>query len=210
MGQVENKTIYIKASQSKKTVNKKILLSDVFDIISLDNEAVKRVGNIILHIVKGDKNEKIIFSITKVIKLIQKECPAYNIVNIGETDFIVEYKMPVKPNNAWEYTKLAITCIIVFFGSAFTIMTFNTDVSVGDVFDIFYKLVKGVDKNSGSILEISYSIGIPIGILCFYNHFKSDKVHDDPTPVHIEMRRYEDDMNKAIINDADREETIRK
>ena len=124
--------------------------------------------------------------------MIQKECPAFSIVNIGEPDFVVEYKMPVKPNPAWEYTKLAITCIIVFFGAAFTIMTFNTDVSVGDV------------------LEISYSIGIPIGILCFYNNFKSDKVHDDPTPVHIEMRKYEEDMNKAIIKDADREETIRK
>lgn len=210
MGQVENKTIYIKASQSKKIVNKKILLSDVLDIISLDNDIVKKAGEIILYTVKGDKNEKIIFSITKVIKLIQKECPMYNIVNIGEPDFIVEYKMPVRPNKAWEYTKLAIACLIVFFGAAFTIMTFNTDVSVGDVFDDFYKLVKGVDKNSGSVLEISYSIGIPIGILVFYNHFKSDKVHDDPTPVHIEMRKYEEDMNKSIIKDADREETIRK
>lgn len=210
MGQVENKIIYIKASQSKRIVNKKILLSDVLDIIALDNEVVKRIGEIILFNVKGDKNEKIIFSITKVIKMIQKECPAYNIVNIGEQDFIVEYKMPVRPNKAWEYTKLAMACLIVFFGAAFTIMTFNTDVSVGDVFDDFYKLVKGVDKNSGSILEISYSIGIPIGILCFYNHFKSDKVHDDPTPVHIEMRKYEEDMNKSIIKDADREETIRK
>ena len=87
--------------------------------------------------------------------MIQKECPAFSIVNIGEPDFVVEYKIPVKPNPAWEYTKLAITCIIVFFGAAFTIMTFNTDVSVGDVFDDFYKIVKGVDKNSGSILEIS-------------------------------------------------------
>lgn len=210
MSQVENKTLYIKASQSKQVTNKRIILSDVLDIISLDNDAVKRAGDIVLHTVKGDRNEKVIFSITKVINMIQKECPAFSIVNIGEPDFVVEYKIPVKPNTAWEYTKLAITCIIVFFGAAFTIMTFNTDVSVGDVFDDFYKIVKGVDKNSGSILEISYSIGIPIGILCFYNHFKSDKVHDDPTPVHIEMRKYEEDMNKAIIKDADREETIRK
>ena len=205
MSQVENKTLYIKASQSKQVTNKRIILSDVLDIISLDNDAVKRAGDIVLHTVKGDRNEKVIFSITKVINMIQKECPAFSIVNIGEPDFVVEYKIPVKPNPAWEYTKLP-----EFLSTPFTIMTFNTDVSVGDVFDDFYKIVKGVDKNSGSILEISYSIGIPIGILCFYNHFKSDKVHDDPTPVHIEMRKYEEDMNKAIIKDADREETIRK
>ena len=114
MSQVENKTLYIKASQSKQVTNKRIILSDVLDIISLDNDAVKRAGDIVLHTVKGDRNEKVIFSITKVINMIQKECPAFSIVNIGEPDFVVEYKIPVKPNPAWEYTKLAITCIIVF------------------------------------------------------------------------------------------------
>ena len=65
MSQVENKTIYIKASQSKKVTNKRIVLSDVLDILSLDNNAMKRAGDIVLHTVKGDKNEKVIFSITK-------------------------------------------------------------------------------------------------------------------------------------------------
>ena len=76
MSQVENKTLYIKASQSKQVTNKRIILSDVLDIISLDNDAVKRAGDIVLHTVKGDRNEKVIFSITKVINMIQKECPA--------------------------------------------------------------------------------------------------------------------------------------
>ena len=44
MSQVENKTIYIKASQSKKVTNKRIVLSDVLDILSLDNNAMKRAG----------------------------------------------------------------------------------------------------------------------------------------------------------------------
>ena len=44
MSQVENKTLYIKASQSKQVTNKRIILSDVLDIISLDNDAVKRAG----------------------------------------------------------------------------------------------------------------------------------------------------------------------
>ena len=61
MSQVENKTIYIKASQSKKVTNKRIVLSEVLDILSLDNNAMKRAGDIVLHTVKGDKNEKVIF-----------------------------------------------------------------------------------------------------------------------------------------------------
>lgn len=61
MSQVENKTIYIKASQSKKVTNKRIVLSEVLDILSLDNNAMKRAGDIVLHTVKGDKNEKLFF-----------------------------------------------------------------------------------------------------------------------------------------------------
>ena len=129
---------------------------------------------------------------------------------IGEPEFIVEYKLPV-PDKRWlEYTKLIFVALIVFFGSAFTIMTFNTDVSVGDVFNDFYYLVTGVHKSDGSILEIAYSIGIPIGILGFYNHFKSSKIHDDPTPLHMEMRTFEEDLNNTIITDSSREGKIIK
>ena len=68
MSQVENKTIYIKASQSKQVTNKRIILSDVLDIISLDNDAVKRAGDIVLHTVKGDKNEKVISGLKRISK----------------------------------------------------------------------------------------------------------------------------------------------
>ncbi len=111
-----------------------------------------------------------------------------------------------EPDKKWlEYIKLIFVSLIVFFGSAFTIMTFNTDVSVGDVFNDFYYFVTGVHKSDGSILEIAYSIGIPIGILGFYNHFKSAKAHDDPTPLHMEMRTFEEDLNKTLISDSSRE-----
>lgn len=84
-------------------------------------------------------------------------------------------------------------------------MTFNTDVSVGDVFSLFYKLVMGTKQTKGSIMEITYCVGIAIGILGFYNHFSARNEKDDPTPLHLEMRSYEQEMNNAIIKNASRE-----
>ncbi len=202
--------VYIKLPQNAQVVNRKILLQDVAEIYTADAEMGKKIGNIILYTVGGDKNQKLIFSVMKVIHLIQKEFPGIEVENIGESDFVVEYKMPLTPKKAMEYTKLVLLSLIVFIGAAFTIMTFNTDVSVGEVFDNLYYLVTGVKKESGSILEVAYSIGILAGILGFYNHFKGQKLHDDPTPIHIEMRNYEEEMNKAIIKDADREGKIIK
>ena len=202
--------VYIKLPQNAQVVNRKILLQDVAEIYTADAEMGKKIGDIILYTVGGDKNQKLIFSVMKVIHLIQNEFPGIEVENIGESDFVVEYKMPLTPKKAMEYTKLVLLSLIVFIGAAFTIMTFNTDVSVGEVFDNLYYLVTGVKKEGGSILEVAYSIGILAGILGFYNHFKGQKLHDDPTPIHIEMRNYEEEMNKAIIKDADREGKIIK
>ncbi|MCI8376952.1 MAG: stage V sporulation protein AA [Lachnospiraceae bacterium] len=197
--------VYLKLPQSAQVVNRKIFLKDVAEIYTSDAGTQKKIGDIILYTVSGDKNQKLIFSVMKLIETIQKEHPGLKIINIGEPDFIVEYKMPIAPKKGMEYFKLVILSLVVFLGAAFTIMTFNTDVSVGEVFDNLYYLVTGTKKNSGSVLEIAYSAGILLGILGFYNHFKGQKLHDDPTPIHIEMRNYEEEMNKAIIKDADRE-----
>lgn len=202
--------VYLKFEQCTEVVNKKIYLRDVAEIYSADNNLAKKLGENVIYTVKGDKNEKIVFSVMKIIEMIQKEHQDYIIQNIGETDFIVEFKMIKSDNKTLEFVKLAFVLLTVFFGSAFTIMTFNTDVSVGDVFDNFYYVVMGTKKDSGSILEIAYSIGVPIGILGFYNHFNPIKIKEDPTPMHMEMRTYEEEKNKAIIEDASRQGKIIK
>jgi stage V sporulation protein AA len=197
--------IYLKLEQNSQVTHKKILLEDVADILSVDSDLQKESGKLVLYTFKGDKKQKLTFSALKVIALLQKQHPNLLVENIGETDFIVEYQPEKRPSKFMEYFKAAILGLIVFFGSAFTIMTFNTDVSVGEVFSLFYKLVMGTKETRGSILEISYSIGIAIGILGFYNHFSARNERDDPTPLHIEMRNYEEEMNKAIIKNASRE-----
>lgn len=197
--------IYIKASQSCQVVNRRILVDDVMEIYSVHADVAKEIGDIVLYTMKGDKNQKIIFSVMKIIQAIQKAYPDYLIENVGEPDFVVEYQMPIAPKKGAEYTKLVLISFIVFIGAAFTIMTFNTDVSVSDVFDNFYKLVTGSKKHTGTIMEMAYCLGIFLGVMGFYNHFSGSKIHDDPTPIHMEMRNYEEEKNKAIINDADRE-----
>ena len=207
---MKSNIVYLKLEQCSEVVNRKILLQDVGEIFCADTSLQKEIGELALHTVKGDKEEKIIFSSMKVIEMIQKQRPELLVENIGETDFVVDYKIPGKSKKALEYLKTALLMLIVFIGSAFTIMTFNTDVSVGDVFSLFYKMVMGTEQTKGSILEIMYCIGLAVGILGFYNHFSRKKEDEDPTPIHIEMQTYEEDMNKAIIKTASREQKIIK
>lgn len=198
--------VYLKLNQNSQITNTRITLQDVGEIYSPDSALSKSIGEIVLYTVENDQEpQTIVFSAMKVIELIQRQRTGLQVENIGEPDFIVEYKPPSKPKKAWEITKTVFVSLIVFFGAAFTIMTFNTDVSVGDVFSMLYELVMGTQQTKGSILEITYSVGIAIGILGFYNHFSKKKECLDPTPLHIEMRSYEQQMNQAIIKSASRD-----
>lgn len=202
---MKSEVLYLKLEQDSQVLNRRIMVQDVAEIYSSDTNLVKDAGELVLYTVKGDKNQKLIFSAMKVIELIQKQHPGLTVENIGESDFVVEYKMPAPPKKGLEILKLVLLTLVVFFGAAFTIMTFNTDVGVGDVFKRIYFLIMRTQKEGGGVLEISYCIGLAIGILGFYNHFTSAKLHDDPTPIHIEMCNYEEEMNKAIIKNAVRE-----
>lgn len=205
---MKNDILYIKAEQSVEVLNKKIFLEDVVKLYSSDKKMVSVLQKVVLMFVKSQKDCKFNFSILKVVELINKEYPQVQIVNMGETDFVVCYKIPKKSQKVLEYLKTAFVATIIFFGAAFTIMTFNEDVGVGKVFDNIYKLVVGQAKTGGSVLEISYSIGLPIGIIVFFNHFSRIKIHDDPTPIQIQMRVYEEDVNKTLIQNANREGKI--
>ncbi|ROR27311.1 stage V sporulation protein AA [Mobilisporobacter senegalensis] len=204
---MKNDIVYMKIPQNIEIQHQKVLLSDLAKLVGVDKRKVNNIGNIEVFNIKSKKDCKYIFSVMKIIEFINKSNPEIEIVNLGEKDFVVEYKIPTKTKVMFEYIKSFFVALIIFFGAAFTIMTFNTDVSVDKVFAIVYELVMGEAKKGGTILEISYSIGLPIGIIIFFNHFSRLKVRDDPTPIQIEMRLYEDDLNNALIQDASREGT---
>ena len=58
-------------------------------------------------------------------------------------------------------------CILIFFGSAFTIMAFNNDISISGVFEHFYKQIMGVDKPQVSVLEVFYCMVWRLESYCF-------------------------------------------
>ncbi len=85
-------------------------------------------------------------------------------------------------------------------------MTFNNDANVTDVFGNLYRLIMGAEPQGITVLEISYSAGLSLGILVFFNHFASWKITVDPTPIEVEMRLYEENLDKALIQNAGRKE----
>ena len=56
------------------------------------------------------------------------------------------------------------------------------------------------------LMEAGYSVGLAIGILVFFNHIAVKKLNTDPTPLEVEMRLYEENICKTLIDQAGRKE----
>ena len=126
--------------------------------------------------------------------------------NLGESDLIVTYENQKTPGMAVHLFKTAFVVVLTFTGAAFSIMAFNNDVSVPKLFDQIYQWVTGIKPDGITIMEISYSIGISIGILVFFNHFGKKRFSVDPTPMEVQMRLYENDIQTTLVEDASRKE----
>lgn len=193
--------IYIKASGNCIVYDKNVKLSDVLKVECINIGVLRTVKQMDLY--RFNHEHAVAFSILKVIERIHKDYPNLEVVNCGETDFIVEYQKDTM-KNAWiEKIKLILISVIVFFGSAFTIMTFHIDIGIQKTFARFYEQLMGETKPTVTELEISYSIGLAVGIIIFFNHLSKKKLSKDPTPMEMEMKKYNEDLIMTKIAESD-------
>ncbi len=199
------KKIYLKTDIHSLVTNEKVYIKDVAKIEGIEEETLNQIKEIELYeFAASTKKQMVVFSVLKVIELIHKNFPDLDIELLGEDDFVVEYKGQAT-NKIWqERIKLIVICVITFFGAAFTIMAFNNDISINGVFERFYMQMTGNQKPQVTELEICYSIGLALGILVFFNHVGRKKITPDPTPIQVELRKYENDMNMTFIVNASR------
>ena len=131
------------------------------------------------------------------------------IQNIGITDIVIS-RLPSLPDNKkkiqnlWYLGKVAFVCMVSFFGSAFTIMAFHNDIGIRKLFQGIYEEIMGRPSSGFTMLEIAYSVGLAAGILLFFNHFGKKKFTQDPTPIEVEMKNYENDICRTLVETASR------
>lgn len=197
-------TLYIKGERDIEVKKRDVTLGDLLTFECSNKTLIPKLkGMKILKIPENGKNRYVI-SILKIIACIHEQYPGIEIQNLGESDLIITYENQKTPGMAIHVLKTIFVVLLTFAGSAFSIMAFNNDVSVPKLFGQIYQWVTGVDPDGITILEIMYSIGITIGILVFFNHFGKRRFSVDPTPLEVQMRLYENDIQTTLVEDASR------
>lgn len=199
--------LYIKVGQNTEVDKKDVCISDVAQVECTNVNVLNKVKSLKLMKIPDEKHKRHVFSILTIIEIIHKEYPDLEIENLGQADFIITYRPPKKRSKIAVVLKVALVCIIIFCGAGFSIMAFNQDAGVTDTFKNLYKLATGIESDGFTILELMYSVGLIGGIIIFYNHIGKMNISKDPTPIEVEMRLYEEDINTTLIDNEGRKQS---
>ncbi len=151
------------------------------------------------------EEKRCVVSVLKIIELIEDTCPDVTVESLGETEVLIE-RINVDTHKGWQQAlKAFFIALISFCGTAFTIMAYHNDIGIADVFTRIHQIVMGSEPEGVSALEIAYSVGLSLGIIVFFNHVGGRRLTKDPTPIEVEMRKYETDVNNALVDTAERE-----
>lgn len=198
-------TLYLQLDKNIQVQHPHIYLQDICKLSCTSTKVLNRVRVMPVASLDPHKYGRYVMSVIDLIGAIQKKEPELTVIPIGESDFILTYDRAHTAALIWRWLKIAFVSLASFLGAAFSIMTFQNDVDVGTLFSQIYTQVTGEASTGFTILEISYSIGIGLGVLLFFNHFGKMRLTSDPSPMQVQMRLYEDEVDTTIIEQKSRE-----
>lgn len=194
-------TIYLRAYERKTVEAQKwVSIAEIADVAAPPEVKAKVEAMKIFCVPEPQKKGRYVITIIEIINMIWKQYPGASIQSVGDADVVIEYNpKPSKPKDLWEWLKVIGVCIIIFSGACIAIMTYNTDTSLGRTFIILNQMFTGKEVEQPFLLTIPYSIGISVGIIVFFNHIGFRKITEDPTPMQVEMKKYEKDVEDCEI-----------
>ena len=202
---MQNVTVYFKGERYVEVQSEDVFLSDLGSLRCRDKGMAAKLKTIKVKKFRPQDDKRFVISCVRLIELMEEVCPEIHVELLGELDILVE-RVEVNKHKGWQqWLKVALVCMVSFFGTAFTIMAYHNDIGINDVFTEVYRMTMGQEPGGLNALEISYSIGLALGIIVFYNHIGGRRLTKDPTPIEVAMRNYEYDVDMALIELADRE-----
>ena len=201
---MNNVNVYLKCLRSAKVSKTDVYLKDVCSLRCADISISAKLRAIkVWHF--GEKEPKRhVVSTLRMIELMEEACPQITVEVIGETDVLIELVTNPNPPKLTQFLKIALVCLVSFLGTAFTIMAYHNDIGINAIFTKAYGMMLSEEPKGINAMEITYSLGVALGMLIFFNHSGGKTITEDPTPIQVAMRNYEKDVDNALVETAER------
>jgi stage V sporulation protein AA len=185
---------------------KQIKLEDIALISTNSKQKEMLEQTKIYQITKRDHNIVIIDSFF-VIDQLNKQYTDLEFQPIGPIQTIIRV---IKTNKKPAILMVAVVWMILFIGTAMTIMNFHYDVSMQAVQQKLHYLLTGEKNEHPLWIQVPYSFGLGIGMLLFLNHWFKKKINEEPSPLEVELFNYQHDLDNYVshyenqLNDQNR------
>jgi len=185
----------------EKRLNEDVLLRDLAQVIAADALMEQLEAMVIYRISEGDRNIIVIDS-TRIIKAIRSINQDLEIQIIGPAQTIIEVILKKKEVSI---PLFLLVWLLLFIGSALTIMNFHEDVSMQAVHQKLYKIITGKEVEKPLIFQIPYSLGLGLGMIIFFNHVFKKRFNEEPSPLEVEVFSYQQALDQYVIMHENKE-----
>ncbi len=162
-----SKTVYIQTNKSVEVKSGRVHLREIAYVFCANKKIECQCKDFCVLDLSRKKPGAHIITALELTEKITSNFDDVEVVHIGEPGIIINYEPGMSAPDIWDYLKTAFVCLVVFFGSGFSIMTFNTDANTKELFSNLYQEITGMQSSGFKEMELLYSLGIGIGAKIF-------------------------------------------
>ncbi len=189
-------TIYLRMRRNLNINEyKQLFLKDIANVAAPD-EFMKLLEERLIYRVTKKDNNVIVIDGFLVIKDILLEFPDLDVQLVGPEQTVIHIAQKPAKSNIFLAT---LVWILLFIGTAMTIMNFHYDVSMQEVQQKLHFILTGENNEFPLWIQIPYSLGLGVGTLLFFNHWFNRRFNEEPSPLEVEIFNYQQNLDNYLI-----------
>ncbi|MEC0124273.1 stage V sporulation protein AA [Paenibacillus pabuli] len=197
MSMTPTPTVYVRLrSRIRIQRGRGVKLGDVAHLLTSPEEQEGRLLELELLRPGPEDGNLILIDILQIIPQIRMALPGVTVELIGSGHTLVEV---IAGNGKASISLFILVWLLLFFGSALTIMNFHADVNMQEVQIRIVEMITGRRDEHPYLFQVAYSIGIGFGMAVFFNHLFKKKWNEEPTPLEVEMFLYQQNVDKYVV-----------
>lgn len=189
------KVVYLRMMKSIEVAHLKTMKLKDIALVSTISEHKSSLENTDIYRLTKEDKEIVVIDSFLIINHLNNSYANLEFQLVGPTHTIIRIKDKKK---APSILIVAFVWLILFIGTAMTIMNFHYDVSMQEVQQKLSYMFTGEYNEFPLWLQIPYSFGLGIGMLLFFNYWFKKRFNEEPSPLEVELFNYQEDLDNYV------------